>query len=393
MAAPGNVYEGSLLNGSVPFAKRLIEYGSQIKELFYLDALIGSDRPGDPFVGLIINDTTSKNYKLHNDARHFNARITVGGVSYIALNDGGLNTRSFAKINSTGVAFANYIKVNSTFDAAYYSDTTEIGYQIRLAGSGSWGSLLPKAGVTITKKTSRTATDIIAGGFTEPGTYEYRAYAINEEGTFYGDTQSVYANSAIAFINATKRVNACDLTGTSTDLYMLQSKYDILNTVTISDAATGIYIYLDEAMTIPATGYFADMIALEPEKVFYVPDSTGMISRYVECTIVPPEDDNFQTLVTKTGTTYYAAILLNQVRATDVTVTGTIKSMDPSSSEVIGITGDGSFSITVLAGTLYNDQATTIVPIAIPDPYDHLLAVVSTAAPVTPYTQTKFYEV
>ena len=118
-----------------------------------------------------------------------------------------------------------------------------------------------------------------------------------------------------------------------------------------------------------------------------------MISRYVECTIVPPEDDNFQTLVTKTGTTYYAAILLNQVRATDVTVTGTIKSMDPSSSEVIGITGDGSFSITVLAGTLYNDQATTIVPIAIPDPYDHLLAVVSTAAPVTPYTQTKFYEV
>ena len=203
MAAPASAYTGlSLFIGDCEHGQAILapDY-STFKTRFYLDEVVGGK---EGVVGLV--NPLGANAKYHNlVTRQGKGRFG----NYVALNDGGLNTYGHGEITSINpVAYANRIKLASFFRSAYYANSSVLGYRMRLLGGGGSWNQTPISGITLNQQLTRTATvDILSAGFTDSGTYEIQPYITNSEGTFYGDTQTVYANSAIAFINATKRVS------------------------------------------------------------------------------------------------------------------------------------------------------------------------------------------
>lgn len=146
MSAPSTVYTGDLLPANIVgvarydsyFALMLSAYGSSVKSLFYIDALLRNPR-GDGFLGACI--IGGANYNMHNPSRYSKIKFKIGADVYHVLNDAGLNTRAGAgDITPISYSFVN-IQVSGDFFSAYYVPTTNYGIRARVeAYGGVWSA-------------------------------------------------------------------------------------------------------------------------------------------------------------------------------------------------------------------------------------------------------------
>ena len=111
-------------------AFKLSEYGSNIKSLFYLDALLVAKENGgtkEGFCGMVI--VGGANAAMHNTARWGKGRTSPdgGATKYIILNDGGLNTLGMAEWKSNDSVVFTDIRVDVEFKTAYYLGSNSYG--------------------------------------------------------------------------------------------------------------------------------------------------------------------------------------------------------------------------------------------------------------------------
>lgn len=133
-------------------------------------------------------------------------RLVKGGVNYIVLNDGGLNTKplvsfttyqeSGSGITHTAIDYAtrDFIIMNITFQNAYYVNTDY--FQLRLvAGNNDQTITLPASAINKAMKASSEALAIYTEGFSnlalaDNTNFTLTISATNEEGTYTSGSAS-----------------------------------------------------------------------------------------------------------------------------------------------------------------------------------------------------------
>lgn len=254
MAADGSVYSGELFMGSVPYALRLLEYDSDMKLHFYLDALLctGDDPATATFIGLIINNPSSVNYKYHSTSRHFNVKVNIGGVEYVVLNDAGLNTLGTCSVGSLSASIAAGLIVPITYRTAYYVDTDGINIKYKKNGDTVWTSYSAK-GSTPKKEygTFNKGLTSLTSSLAPNDLVYVKVEHVNAEGTFTSEQVSLtlpYPSLVMAYGGYAS--TAFTNFGNNTDKGIRYfSAYEIVVGTAIYDNSTG-YI------TLPA-GYYA----------------------------------------------------------------------------------------------------------------------------------------
>ena len=81
--------------------------------------------------------TNSHYQDLHAEGRKGKLRLTKGGVNYIVLNDGGLNTKAFADAPTIDMCAANLVIFHFTYQNAYWQNTTNAVATVELWQGGS----------------------------------------------------------------------------------------------------------------------------------------------------------------------------------------------------------------------------------------------------------------
>ncbi|MBB5624272.1 hypothetical protein HDE69_005371 [Pedobacter cryoconitis] len=202
MAAPNTVYldggatrvpihiEGEIKLDAYP-ALKLVEYGSSIKELFFLDAwLMVEDGQGKSgFIGLVKEDSYDDHKMQHAKSRWFKARLEVDGQRYIMLNDAGLNTLAYyggpsiGEIDRTGTNgqdyFAGQVFLSVFYRSAYYAATIDYGFYASVNGKAfvkySMGTLAQRQ--ELYYEASTPIPDLKFGD-----SFKVDVYILNEEG-------------------------------------------------------------------------------------------------------------------------------------------------------------------------------------------------------------------
>lgn len=351
MSAPSTVYNTEILefklDETTKFSNRLAlklsEYGSNIKTLFYLDLLLIPDK-GDTngFIGAVI--LGGENANMHATARYGKGRLAYNGSSpvYIILNDGGLNTAGKPTINNNTTQFSNLIRNNYTFLSAYYVDTDFTGVRYRV-GSGAWTEI--SFLTTIPQQQSLTVTKDFASTGTKGDLLEMQAVIKNAEKPMYSASTVIALKSAILNYMAFKRTTACATSGQeSVTIWITDDVIDLLNTVTETPSATGLYLYTDvEQTTLVGAGWY---YGLYDTRSFYV-GSDGQISYYMNCTptmgtIYLSLEDNGEGLYNR------VSAFVDPIYPIDnIVITGRVDT-DPSFSTPNG----ENFSVTILAGQI-----------------------------------------
>lgn len=235
MAAPNTVYldagatrvpihiEGEIKLDTYP-ALKLVEYGTSIKELFFLDAwLMVDDGQGKSgFIGIIKDIPGSLNYRMHTLSRWFKVRLEVDGQRYIAMNDAGLNT--LGRVTDTPLSYPINIEtfnVNSfTSYAAYYVNGS-YGFETSI-NDGVWKRT--QISGQSAKETTNTPVINIADYFEWQAYVKLRPYHENAEGVFYGAVIStqVLAAPLLAGYNVNFASNAFNDTVKRTVYYTIR---------------------------------------------------------------------------------------------------------------------------------------------------------------------------
>lgn len=175
-------------------ALKLSEYGSNIKSLFYLDALLVAKENGgskEGFCGLVI--VGGANAAMHASTRWSKGRTSPdgGATKYIILNDGGLNT--FGKSEITDIISTVFTAVSIDINAisSYYAASNAYGFQYRTYNpvTASWSNwdtinIQPTEGA-ISAKSSKSVIGVVPN-IDSPYPIEVRGYFTNDEGTFTG---------------------------------------------------------------------------------------------------------------------------------------------------------------------------------------------------------------
>lgn len=182
MAVPGTAYNNKKLKGTDKFAYRLLEYSGNEKTLFYLDALLVHNESGLPFVGLV--KLNSANYKMHSLARISDFRVKIGSDVYLALSDGGLNTKAFANTPTSSIHRIGNTQVSSLILNAYYVASTIAKVQYKKVDT-TWVDWISDTPIG-TENTSETVT--ITGeefnGYVAGDTVYVRFVIVNSEGGY-----------------------------------------------------------------------------------------------------------------------------------------------------------------------------------------------------------------
>ena len=87
----------------------------------------------DPRAGI----TNSHYQDLHAEGRKGKLRLTKGGVNYIVLNDGGLNTKAFADAPTIDMCAANLVIFHFPYRNAYWQNTTNAVATVEVWQGGS----------------------------------------------------------------------------------------------------------------------------------------------------------------------------------------------------------------------------------------------------------------
>lgn len=173
-------------------ALKLSEYGSNIKSLFYLDALLVAKENGgtkEGFCGMVL--VGSNNAAMHNMARWGKGRTSPdgGATKYIILNDGGLNTLGYA--SNLDVIDTVFFALKFSYDylmAYYVNGSYGAEFSVWDDLSANWGAWTAYPAGTMSAGVSSTEEITIPFALTESirtHGVRLRGYVTNDEGTFY----------------------------------------------------------------------------------------------------------------------------------------------------------------------------------------------------------------
>lgn len=275
MAAPIEAYTGfSLYTGDCEhgIVKLQTDY-TTMKTRFYLDEVVGTK---EGVVGLV--NPAGANAKYHNlVTRQGKGRFG----NYIALNDGGLNTRAFANTPNSSNKRIGSITVSSNIINAFYVNTSLIKVQYKNS-SAIWVNWLSDPN-TVPQNTTVTKTFIgeMIDGFYAGDEVSLRFVVTNNEGDYISQElifmielgfleDLKYHPTVASYANA--QTNGATLVDTYVDRYPIfdgNTRFFKTDTVPLNvsqSSETGYYIY---------DGYW---YKIEPADEYGVP-SPGNYSR------------------------------------------------------------------------------------------------------------------
>ena len=276
---------------------------SKILSIFRLDGILrGKTTLIEGFIGYVRTaPTVSDNAKHHANNRLSGVNITdeATGQTYQLLNDAGLNTSGHAALTDNLVKYANLILQDVFFRSAFYLDSSKFGLKYKI-NNGSWITADTKdlngaVQDTLAKKLVYSEPLLLTPSVTSANqgdTIYIKPYIENNELNYEGDTISMVLDDQIAQVQTYKQSTACNPSGQqAVNFWMLKAHYNNLNSVTESDAYTGIMghttIYRD---TVISAGYYVfketpnldGWAANVANKAFYF-NSEGYIRFYVYC--------------------------------------------------------------------------------------------------------------
>lgn len=363
-------------------ALKLSEYGSNIKSLFYLDALLVAKENGgtkEGFCGLVL--VGGNNAAMHNTARWGKGRTSPdgGATKYIILNDGGLNTYASSNVDTIKNTAVNYLKADYSYKSSYYAYSTSRGYEIR-ANNGSWYDVLLDNAVLPATNEETKFDEYFYSTFSHPSLVEIRPYIVNEEGKRYGSSVIFNTTPEIEMLGAIKRNSACSNIGqTLVEFWMLQS--DVLSIQSIPDTAsnTGIYAYTNDELTEflgngfywgLKTNYAIQVQSGEMIQAIYCPPPST--TKDFEVRIFNEFNPDNEDLI------YSVSVTLPVSKGFDITIIGAIASFNSMNQQLSNDSGNGNFIITIPAGGTDGSHTTTYIPS--PD-WEYLKCVVASTSP------------
>nr|WP_294897864.1 hypothetical protein [uncultured Pedobacter sp.] len=273
-------------------ALKLSAYGSNIKTLFYLDAVLVADNGAGSsgFVGMV--KIGGANYIRHASARRSKTVLqNASADQFILLNDAGLNTLGDATNASVPVPLVGVvsgsdvlIKVLADFLSAYYVDTTDYGVEYLYKTTGSiGGSYIAVSAGTLAQATASTAKDFYLSGFdraniTPDNKLYVRPYLTNPEGKFIGTEISVSIMAAYQVVKSDYSYEgvlaACSHPGSGTTMTVYSERGDF----NIGDT---LYLDAQKTTTAPAASYGFEIYSSEPK--FVGVNSSGVITDFGYC--------------------------------------------------------------------------------------------------------------
>lgn len=347
MAAPNSAYRSEVIHDGTTIAnsaKGLIAIPSAeeavLKARFYLDWIMAFEKDGvRGFIGGVTH--LSDNYYMHNTARHYTlrGRGPAGQLIYW-FNEAGLNTLGISIINGANLYWANNVRFNITFKSAWFVNTSQMGIQYRLAGSGTWNThwIL---GESLPQQQQVTSNRLFDPNLAPGQNLQVRPIIVNNEGSYYGDIELITLLDRVYQYDAFFRTSACNDSGQiNVSFWIKEGDADDLSTVTTTSSSTGIFFWKNIELTTKAdSGWY---MGLQEDKSFFV-NSNGEVTHYQNCPVSPPvitlaveEDVNGNMQVWAT---------LDGPQPNIITVTGRID-VQPDEATPAG----ESFTITIAAG-------------------------------------------
>lgn len=331
---------------------------------FYLDGILGLALP-DGTEGVVgYCRIGSVNYYMHAAPRLGSVAI-ADPSNCVAMNDAGLNTLGYTQMNLVKTRASNRIKINTTFKSAYYLNSTDIGFEWRKNGVGSWNVFSLGAGPVA--KVIDTSDKAFSTNLVKDDQINVRSYIINDEGNFQGAETSFLVTGPVYPFGANKRESMCDNTSTLYTFYMLDDYYNQLDDAIFPEArATGIFGWKNEDMTIPMDGgYYAGLSGVSG-KVFIV-GSDGQWIQYGMCDIAPPPKIvGIQMIAIFENGAYRFHVQVNRQDHTyggSITIGGNIAAFDSNNNQVgAGGNGSGAWQGTLGTGIDSIDIPTSYMP-------------------------------
>ena len=236
---------------------------SKILEIFKLSGFLRvTNTSEDLFVGYVNSGSSEASY--HNSNRFGKMQLSDGVNNKILLNDGGLNTLAYAENgnNTNEPKWVNWINIAYIVTTAYYLNSTGFGYSYKI-GSGSWVDvnsgltfLSAKESITNKFKQINLSPSLVTGDIVY-----FKIWISNAEGTKTSAPFSITAGPSLAIPTGANKYSTPNgiTTGTET-LYMLSTTESALNSVSLSNEDTGLYLYKSEYFntTTPSTGDIVD---------------------------------------------------------------------------------------------------------------------------------------
>lgn len=272
---------------------------AKIKDIFKIDGWARIEQGGgvEGFVGYCFS-RTSGNGLYHNwdnntspfVARGSGVKLDTTVLTAELLNDSGLNRKADITITPTSdplwTFWANWINFPMSMRASFYDGVTDWGYSWKIGAGGTYADV-STVGLTGTLGVKVAATALEKGLFITGLDYldviYFKPYITSSEGTFYGTELHFTADEAVWTDGAYQVVSANgDVVPGALFLFATASDGATLidgSTVTISDASTGIFLYLNEYFVsgnLLPTGYY--VIGAETTKAYYIVN--GQVRKY-----------------------------------------------------------------------------------------------------------------
>lgn len=306
MAAPSHLFTHKVVSQKTGRADKLVlltsaaETSTVLKTRFYLDGFFIREHNGvKKWAGYCVVGST--NYYMHAEARHSWLRERRNGQDIVVFWDAGLNTFGLSSILQTKKHHTNFMAVQMSGLASYYSHTSSWGIQVKksteawgVATTLNLGGLLPAQEVGSQYYVMRYV-------YNTGDTLNIRAFHENEEGTKYSDVISrsldlpPILQQVAAFVSGSS--TPCSEPTETPLVLMTEATRLFLETFTSpSNVNTGHYIYLGEPFNNPLdangefipvpSGYYRGLDGVYAH-VFFV-SAQGEVMRRTVCTPTLP---------------------------------------------------------------------------------------------------------
>lgn len=235
---------------------------AKIKSIFRLDFLL---RNNEGFIGAVVTNGTNINF--HSNTRFSRYRLQQDGITYIILNDGGLNTLGYSDIAvvlsndapNKDANPANYPpRLNNSVafalaKSAYYVPSSSIKVQMQDIDTPSLVYDIHSLSNIGEKVLSNIKSDIIAQ-ITKAGTYYFRTTVTNAEGTWTSDWVGFQIQNAI--FNFRYNSSQASLASIGTQVTRYSTTRELLDAQDNGSNATQLFIDEGASPTHTANGYY-----------------------------------------------------------------------------------------------------------------------------------------
>lgn len=235
---------------------------AKIKSIFRLDFLF---RNNEGFIGAVATNGTNINF--HSNTRFSRYRLQKDGITYIILNDGGLNTLGYSDVATVlsndapnkDANPSNYPpRLNNTVvfalaKSAYYVASSAIKVQMQDKDNPALIYDVHSLTNVGEKVLSNIKTDIISQ-INKVGTHYFRTSITNAEGTWLSDWVGVDIKNAIFTFRYNS--NYASLASIGTQLTRYSNTRELLDAQNNGSEATQLFIDEVEPFTHTANGYY-----------------------------------------------------------------------------------------------------------------------------------------